>query len=71
VRSVGELPPLDAFEEVIQHNNAQRVILSDQTTPNKVLHELVSRDVILEKFEIAVPTLDEIFIKVVKEGDSK
>jgi hypothetical protein len=25
--------------------------------------------VILEKFEIAVPTLDEIFIRVVEEGD--
>jgi ABC-2 type transport system ATP-binding protein len=71
VRSVGELPTLDVFEEVLQHNNAQRVILSDQTTPNKVLKELIARDVILEKFEIAVPTLDEIFIKVVKEGDSK
>jgi ABC-2 type transport system ATP-binding protein len=71
VRSVGELPTLDAFEEVIQHNNAQRVILSDQTTPNMVLQELLARDVILEKFEIAIPTLDEIFIKVVKEGDNK
>jgi ABC-2 type transport system ATP-binding protein len=71
VRSLDELPALDGFEQVIQHNNAQRVILSDQTTPNKVLQELVSRGVILEKFEIAVPTLDEIFIKVVKEGDSK
>jgi ABC-2 type transport system ATP-binding protein len=71
VRALGELPAIDGFEEVLQHNNAQRVILSDQTTPNKVLQELIARDVVLEKFEIAVPTLDEIFIKVVKEGDSK
>ena len=71
VRALGELPILDGFEEVLQHNNAQRVILSDQTTPNKILQELIARDVVLEKFEIAVPTLDEIFIKVVKEGDDK
>lgn len=71
VRSVGELPRLEAFEEVLQHNNAQRVILSDRTTPNEVLRDLIARNVVLEKFEIAIPTLDEIFIKVVEEGDSK
>ncbi len=71
VRSVGELPRLEVFEEVVQHNNVQRVILSDQTTPNAVLQDLISRNIVLEKFEIAIPTLDEIFIKVVEEGDSK
>jgi ABC-2 type transport system ATP-binding protein len=71
VRSIGELPMLDDFIEVLQHNNSQRVILSDQSTPNKVLQDLIARDVVLEKFEIAIPTLDEIFIKVVEEGDSR
>jgi ABC-2 type transport system ATP-binding protein len=71
VRSVGEIPKLDAFESVVLHNNAQRVILSDRVTPNEVLQDLISRNVELEKFEIAIPTLDEIFIKVVEEGDSK
>jgi ABC-2 type transport system ATP-binding protein len=71
VRSVGELPRLEVFEEVLQHNNVQRVILSDRTTPNEVLQDLITRNVVLEKFEIAIPTLDEIFIKVVEEGDSQ
>jgi ABC-2 type transport system ATP-binding protein len=71
VRAVGELPMLEDFEAVLPHNTAQRVILSDRTTPNKVLQDLIARDVVLEKFEIAIPTLDEIFIKVVEEGDSK
>jgi ABC-type uncharacterized transport system ATPase subunit len=31
------------------------------------LGALVAQDVVIEKFEIALPTLDEIFIKVVKE----
>ncbi len=71
VRSVGELPRLEGFKEVLPHNNAQRIILSDRTTPNEVLHDLVARNVVLEKFEIAIPTLDEIFIKVIEEGGSK
>lgn len=71
VRSVGELPKLDAFEAVVLHNNAHRIVLSDQVTPNEVLQDLISRNVVLEKFEIAIPTLDEIFIKVVEEGESK
>jgi len=29
----------------------------------------MAHGVILEKFEIAIPTLDEIFIRVVEEGD--
>jgi ABC-type uncharacterized transport system ATPase subunit len=28
----------------------------------------MAQDVVLEKFEIAIPTLDEIFIRVVEEG---
>jgi ABC-2 type transport system ATP-binding protein len=71
VRTVGELPKLEDFEAVLPHNNAQRVILSDRTTPNEVLHDLVARNVVLEKFEIAIPTLDEIFIKVVEEGENR
>ena len=71
VRSVGELPQLEGFKEILPHNNVQRVILSDQTTPNEVLHDLIAKDVVLEKFEIAIPTLDEIFIKVVEEGGSQ
>jgi len=71
VRSVGELPKLEDFEAVLPYNNAQRVILSDRTTPNEVLHDLVARNVVLEKFEIAIPTLDEIFIKVVEEGENR
>jgi hypothetical protein len=30
----------------------------------------MAQDVILERFEIAVPTLDEIFIRVIEEGDA-
>ena len=35
-------------------------------TPQDVLRELILRNITVEQFEIAMPTLDEIFIQVVK-----
>ena len=52
-----------------QHNGETRLMLADGTAPQDILQALVSRDITLEKFEIAVPRLDEIFIRVVEEGD--
>ena len=48
-------------------NGAVILNLDDNTTPQDVLGALVSRDIVLEQFEIAVPSLDEIFIKVVEK----
>jgi ABC-2 type transport system ATP-binding protein len=52
---------------MVQHNSATKLILTEGSTPQDVLGALVAQDVVIEKFEIALPTLDEIFIKVVKE----
>jgi ABC-2 type transport system ATP-binding protein len=49
------------------HNSTQRLALTAETTPQMVLQELVGRGVTLEKFEIATPTLDEIFVRVVRD----
>jgi ABC-2 type transport system ATP-binding protein len=70
VRATGELPTLAGVEQVSPHNDATKLTLSQGTTPQDVLHALMAQNVILEKFEIAVPTLDEIFIRVVEEGDT-
>ena len=70
VRAAGELPPVAGVEQVSPHNNAFKLTLARDTTPQDVLHALMAQDVILERFEIAVPTLDEIFIRVVEEGDA-
>lgn len=68
VRPGDNLPNLAGVKEVSSHNDAVKLTLNDETAPQDVLQELVAEGVLLEKFEIAVPTLDEIFIRVV-EGD--
>jgi ABC-2 type transport system ATP-binding protein len=68
VRTSGELPSLRGVENVIAHNNAVKLTLAQGVAPQDVLKNLMQQDVAVEKFEIAVPTLDEIFIRVVEEG---
>ncbi len=69
VRAAGELPHIEGVEDTTRHNNALKLTLASGVSPQKVLQDLMANDVTIEKFEIAVPTLDEIFIRVVKEGD--
>lgn len=66
VRAVGELPPLAGVAKMEAHNNAVKLNLAPGATPQDVLRSLVTQNVTVEQFEIAVPTLDEIFIRVVK-----
>lgn len=67
VRASHGLPELPGVLAVERVNGAQRLLLSDDTSPNQVLRELVLRDTPVEGFEVDVPTLDEIFIKVVRD----
>jgi ABC-2 type transport system ATP-binding protein len=69
VRCQGDLPAMiagTAGREPL--NGVTRLRLAHGAAPQDVLKSLVSQNVILEKFEIAVPTLDEIFIRVVQGG---
>jgi ABC-2 type transport system ATP-binding protein len=68
VRTVDELPTLDGVEATFPHNNSIRLSLSATTTPQDILKSILVENITLEKFEIAIPTLDEIFIKVVEGG---
>jgi ABC-2 type transport system ATP-binding protein len=70
VRVAGQLPMVVGVEEVLPHNQATKLTLTEGTTPQDVLQALMAENVTLEKFEIAIPTLDEIFIRVVEEGDA-
>ncbi len=66
VRVPGEIPKLSSVESMVSHNSATKLILNEGSNPQDVLADLVAQDVSIEKFEIALPTLDEIFIKVVQ-----
>ena len=68
VRAAGELPKLSGVKDIAAHNNAMRLNLEDDVTPQDILLELTGQSITLEKFEIAVPSLDEIFIRVVRDG---
>ncbi len=71
IRSSGEIPSIAGIESMSHHNNALKLALAEGTSPQQVLQALLTHNVTLEKFEIAVPSLDEIFIKVVEEGDER
>ncbi len=67
VSAAGDLPSLKGVVESAPHNGAVKLTLADETGPQDILSDLVAKGVIVERFEIAVPTLDEIFIRVVAD----
>jgi len=69
VKVIGELPELTGVLSKEAVNGSTRLNLDPTINPQAILRELVERDVIIEQFEIAIPTLDEIFIHVVKDHD--
>jgi ABC-2 type transport system ATP-binding protein len=73
VRADTELPSdLPGVECMMRENGETRLQLSSGFTAQALLRELVQRSVPLEHFEIATPTLDEIFIQIVQgEGAPK
>jgi ABC-2 type transport system ATP-binding protein len=70
VRAAGNLPAVPGVLRSEVHNSAQRLTLSPATSPQDVLRALVAQNVVIDQFEVAMPTLDEIFIRVV-QGESK
>ncbi|OGN92927.1 MAG: sodium ABC transporter [Chloroflexi bacterium RBG_13_48_10] len=70
VRTPDALPALPGVESTKQHNSsAYRLNLSPSTKSQDVLRNLVDRGIQVDQFEIAAPTLDEIFIQVVTAND--
>ena len=70
VRTPGALPEMPGVEHVERHNSsAYRLNLAPTTTTQEILRKLVESGVQVDQFEIAAPTLDEIFIRVVQKDD--
>jgi ABC-2 type transport system ATP-binding protein len=68
VRTIGEIPSLPGVVNVERHNSAARLTLAAGANPQEILRTLVEHNVMVEQFELAMPTLDEIFIQVVQEN---
>jgi ABC-2 type transport system ATP-binding protein len=68
VQAPTALPHLDGVLQVSGHNGAVQLALAPGSSPQDVLAQLVMLRVPVERFEIAVPTLDEIFIRTVSAG---
>jgi ABC-2 type transport system ATP-binding protein len=62
------IPGVDRIEELNAH---KKLILKPGITAQSVLKELVQLSIPIEHFEIALPSLDEIFIRIVTEGVDK
>ena len=67
VRINGVMPPVEGVTNVSQHNGALQLTLEPDTSPQDVLQQLVANHARIEQFEVAMPTLDEIFVQVVGE----
>ena len=72
VRTPDELPSLPGVVHVEQQNSsAFRLTLNPSTNTQDVLRLLVDGGIQIDQYEIAAPTLDEIFIRVVQAADQE
>jgi ABC-2 type transport system ATP-binding protein len=68
VRVAGELPAeLPGVIHIEQINSFARLTLAPAASPQELLLSLMKSQAAVEKFEIAVPALDEIFVQVVQD----
>jgi len=60
----GELGQVLGVTEKRPHKNYVELVLDANTTPKQVLERLVSTGIIINRFELATPSMHEIFLKV-------
>jgi ABC-2 type transport system ATP-binding protein len=70
VRIQGPAPELDGVQAVSQVNGAIHLTLAEDVTPQDILTQLVEKSSVVEQFEVAVPTLDDIFVQTVQAKQS-
>jgi ABC-2 type transport system ATP-binding protein len=68
VRSATEVPRVPGVHSIEAFNGDRKLTLEPSATPQSVLRALIERGVEIESFEIATLPLEDIFVKVVKEG---
>lgn len=63
----GELGELPGVTERIPRKDAVELFLDENTTPQQLLQTMLARGIVIHRFELATPPLNEIFIKVAGE----
>ena len=64
----GELGELDGVSGRHDYDKHVELFLDGETPPQKVLQQLVSRGIRINRFEMSTPSLHEIFLQVVEKG---
>jgi ABC-2 type transport system ATP-binding protein len=71
VRGQGDFTGIPGVMETRPENGGWHLTLEDGTNPQEILHALTNREgIIIERFEIAEPSLDDIFVSVVQDRKS-
>lgn len=65
----GELGEVQGVTEQRNHKGYVELTLDRETTPQQLLERLISRGIKISRFEIATPSLNEIFLKVVGKSN--
>jgi ABC-2 type transport system ATP-binding protein len=68
LESEGEPEQVPGVTEIRAHKGYVELVLDENTTPQQVLERLVGRGIVINRFEVATPPLNEIFLKVVGES---
>jgi len=68
VRAAGEIPHVAGVTATAAHNGDTKLTLDADTLPHDVLKALLAHGVKVEHFEVVLPRLEEIFVRVVQEG---
>ncbi len=66
IRTSDKIPALQGIERIETLNGTVKLHLSTGTAPQEILRSLVAQNINLDQFEMTMPTLDEIFIRVVQ-----
>ena len=61
----GELGELPGVIEKRTHKGHVELVLDASTTPQRILEQLIGTGVVINRFEVATPSLNEIFLQVV------
>jgi ABC-2 type transport system ATP-binding protein len=71
VRGQGNFDGLPGVIDIQRENDSWHLTLEERSNPQEIFHQLANQSgAIIERFEIAEPSLDDIFVSVVQDQKS-